>query len=394
MADGSAFATSSTPAASVAKALARRGRASWLIPTQTSCLAAELLVAAGAANQRPVRSAQLSDGAAVQSGMRATVARSLIIAVMLVIATGAFTAIAGAATHAETASPPSPLKLQFKRAARGWLAGTSQDRYVLIASSVQAPSAPIIIDDATQRVLQIPVPASWCAPVGLSGTRVVLNCGSRWQPDVHAYSFTAHEPVSLPQFKSGCNEGDPTCGAEPVAVGADWIEYTATPCYHCGGSQREVFQSLSTGKLFAGALTSRTVPNLNRPQLSEAVCSPLRVPSGGSLMLAGRFALARSTHGIRVERCGSKRPVLTVQARVAVSTAQRRAIIWQQGNARILKGIRLPSLRRFAIALPKRIFAGAPTIGGLFLTDRTLYVETFNQATQLSYVWAAPAKHL
>jgi hypothetical protein len=85
---------------------------------------------------------------------------------------------------------------------------------------------------------------------------------------------------------------------------------------------------------------------------------------------------------------------MTISGDIQESTAQRRAIIRQQASTRTLRGIELPSLRRFSSVLPKRIFAGAPDLDALFLTDRTLYVETANQATQQPEIWAAPANHL
>jgi hypothetical protein len=265
----------------------------------------------------------------------------------------------------------------------------------LISQSSQAPvRPPIVIDDTTRRVITIPVPASYCVPIGISGTDVLFSCGSRWTPDVRAYSFTRATWESVPQFNSGCQQGDPTCGAEPTAAGADWIEYQITPCYHCSGYSGPAFQNLHSGQVVEAELSATTVANLNLPRVLQTICPPLRGPHDGSLIPIGHFALASLPGKSLVEKCGSSRPVLKISGYVAFSPAQERAIVWQQGTKPTLRGIELPSLQRFAISLPRRILAKAPTLAAVLFTSRTLYVETLNEASQRSEVWAASAPKL
>jgi hypothetical protein len=325
--------------------------------------------------------------------MRPQVRSSFIGLVILSVAT-AMAGPAGAAAPFSQASSRKPLNLHFTRVAQGYVVGISQDRYLLITSSPQPPALPLVIDDTTYHASTIPAPGSTCTALGISGTNVIFSCGSRWQPDVRAYSFIKNALQPVPQFNSGCQPDDITCGAEPTAVGAEWIEYGITPCYHCNGYSGPAFQNLHSGTVVKAQPSPTTVANLDVPRVVQPICSPLRVPRDGSLTRIGRFALASSPRKSLVEKCGSKRPVLTITGYVPFSPTPRRAIVWQQGTEPTLRGIELPSLQRFAIALPKRIFANAATLTTVLFTSRTLYLETLNQANQRSEVWAARAKNL
>jgi hypothetical protein len=157
--------------------------------------------------------------------MRLRTSRSIITAIVLALGLSATTNVAWGAAQVKRPSRAKLLNFNFRLIAHGWLLATGEDRYLLVTPSFQAPSSAEVIDDTTHQVFGIPVPATGCNAFGLSGSRAVFNCGTRWQPDVRAYSFTENAPQPVPQFSSGCVDGDVTCGAEPLAVGADWIEY-------------------------------------------------------------------------------------------------------------------------------------------------------------------------
>jgi hypothetical protein len=329
----------------------------------------------------------------VEAGIHARRLRCLIGLVLLFATAAVVASVATAAGPGSRSPSKQTLHLRFAQVAPGFLTGISEDRHVLIAPAPQTAALPEVIDDASHRVFTVPVSGPVCVPLGISVTDVFFSCGSRWQPDVRVYRFTDGTPQPVLQFNSGCQDDDPTCGAQPAGVGANWIEYQINPCYHCDGYSGPAFQNRHSGKVVEHKLGGRTFANLDAPRVLQTVCRPLRAPSGGSLIPIGRFALATSSRGTALEKCGSRRPLLTIRGVVPFRPAQRRAIVWP-GTKLPVTGIELPSLKRFAIALPKGILANGRTVTAVLITSRTLYLQIQDQKSLHPEVWAAPAPRL
>ena len=229
-----------------------------------------------------------------------------IFAAVLGLAGGSTSALAR--TGARTLHPHL-VHLRFRELTVGVPYGISDGRYVLVAQASQIPTPAVVVDDAMGRVIAIPEAPSPCVPIGISQTNIVYSCGDRWTPEVRSYSFTRSAWGSMPQFDSGCQADDPTCGAQPSAVGRDWIEYRVTPCYHCDGYSGPAFQNLQTGKVIERELGPRLVADLNLPDPLQTLCAPLRVPKGGSLVPVGRFTAESLPQGWDGEgviaKCGS-----------------------------------------------------------------------------------------
>lgn len=289
-----------------------------------------------------------------------------------------------------TTKAPVVVRLKFARVGSGLPIGglpTSDGRYVLLPTPSQVPiPPPTVIDEQTQQRLTIPLPGPFCTVIGVGGTDVFFSCGDRWQPLVKAYSLVGRQWEAIPQYQSGCVEGDPTCSAQPSTVGSEWIEYQTAPCYHCGGSGASVFQNLHTGQTRLNPASSTTIVDPDARSLAERVCPPLRIPRDGLLSLVGHFAIADYGSRALLERCGSKRPLITLSINDPL-TVQARAAVWQTTGTGHIDGLELPSLRRLTIPVPKRVYGqGQRPLVGLLLTSRSLYLTNSD-----GQIWSASA---
>jgi hypothetical protein len=138
--------------------------------------------------------------------------------------------------------------------------------------------------------------------------------------------------------------------------------------------------------------------NLDSPQLSEPVCSPLAVPRGfniftqpgpGILRFDGRFALA-SSPGLRggsqtyLQECGTHLHQLlespNADQEAGPLAANLDAVVWQQTQLNLHVEF-LPSLKRYLVRLPR----GLQVISALALTATRLYV-----VSRSGKLWIAP----
>jgi hypothetical protein len=182
----------------------------------------------------------------------------------------------------------------------------------------------------------------------------------------------------------------------PVAVGADWIEYFAVDS---GGY---VFQNIASGRLrilVAWRPGGRIIPDLNAPSLARTLCAPLRVPAdwtpyaawsaypfneklhAGAVTLDGRFAIAAGTthpdlqgqyaSETLLERCGSyiRRPL------GGDFTASPHVVLAGNVYNGPLAGYALPSLTPVRVAVPQydqglyRPYSFVLSARGLYLVD-------------------------
>ena len=188
----------------------------------------------------------------------------------------------------------------------------------------------------------------------------------------------------------------------PLEVGADWLEL-GRPCQlHPNCTVAVGFQNLLTKEVVSvndprlrdWRRGGTTAIDLDSPSLTRPLCAPLRVPLNhdvehgrlpGELTFYGDYAIAESTAGDGttrrfLERCGTH-----LHMQVAPGTdewaASARAIVWSSYvGSGDLRGVMLPSLRRFEIQVPPAIGDG----GWLALSARRLYVLG-------NGLWAAPA---
>jgi hypothetical protein len=155
-----------------------------------------------------------------------------------------------------------------------------------------------------------------------------------------------------------------------------------------------------------------TTVDLDSPELSEPVCSPVGVPyranvddpppGWGSVTFHGAFAIVSGPGGVYLERCGSRlREFLTYTTSFTecgeancAPPSNPHLIVWQSAPCR-LSGLFLPDRQRFVIHLRARIgaaAAGAPCTQpgqgeyALVLTDHALFF-----GNQQGQIWTTPS---
>lgn len=178
----------------------------------------------------------------------------------------------------------------------------------------------------------------------------------------------------------------PTC--TPAAVGTNWIKYDENSV-HLG--DRWLFQNIVTGAVRSDPTNAHTLPDLDSPLLTEAVCPPLRVPSDktqNTLELDGRYAVLSNRSGIFLEHCATHLRRLLTDHALGVTVGPDE-IMWMPRPNRPLEGVFLPSRRRFSVAVPR----GAE-IEFLVIGARHLYVlgqaGRGNTLAGVGVVWSAP----
>jgi hypothetical protein len=290
----------------------------------------------------------------------------------------AFSVCATGSAGLARAKPARPLVLRqrFEGAGVGaWVLAAGA--HVYLATSAGGT----VIDDQTGQRTAFVHPD--CGPFVFGGPWLLAECVP-----------PASESVGLERLASGAWRTFTTAvGEHPVAAGADWIEFRRVDAF------TYTFESVSTGivRTIPYRAGGRSIPDLNAPALVRRLCSPLHVPSGpGAMTFYGNFAIVESVGtdgGIRyyLERCGTRlherldgSNLGTPEATLA---ANSRAIVWQEPFLPELRGVLLPSLRRFAVPLPDTIDLGATGVqSSIALSSTRLYV--LDGEGQL---WSAPA---
>jgi len=247
-----------------------------------------------------------------------------------------------------------------------------------------------LIDERTGRRVRLLLPRI-CSKANQSlsqlGDSWLLEKCSHSRLDLYSLARRAWRPVRI---ASSCRHynGGPGSGCTPFAVGTDWIEYDVSSD---GLGDRFLFQNIASGTVRRDPTTARTIPDLNSPTLARRVCKPLRVPptkTQARLTVDGRFAVIASPADSFLERCGTGLHLSLTGGlgRVAVSPA---AIVWPTGPRGRLRGISLPSLARFTVALPPAAF----DIIWVDLTARHIYLDAMTRQNVYD-VWSAPSPAL
>jgi hypothetical protein len=248
----------------------------------------------------------------------------------------------------------SELHLRFR--ATGAIQEVTSGRYTFFPqiSSSSTETGGVVLHENSGR--RFPVPAApncqdVTAPNLVGGSWLLFNC-ARGAVQLYAIPGGPWQQVaSQPSEECGAT-GMAAC--EPIAVGSHWIHFDRT-CYHCGDTN--VFFNIDTKQLASDPTTQTTAADLNSPTLARRLCSPLRVPAGGSLSVDGQFAIVRSPSRILLERCHSRKQItISTQPGCIHLAASPHAVVWTCGAApNRVSVIFLPSERRFVATLPESI---------------------------------------
>ena len=244
-----------------------------------------------------------------------------------------------------------------------------------------------LIDERNGRRTPVRLPRYCRHPVGsqqqLGDSWLLADCA---RTRLGLYSLRRHRWRSI-AIHGPCRRSDaPPGDCVPVAVGTHWIEYDQSS-EHLG--DRSFFQNITSGAIRDDPGTARTLADLDAPTLARRVCAPLRVPSDGTLQFEGRFALAIDSQGnASLGACATRLHVPAGAAALGVAIGPD-AVIYDTAPHRPISGISLPSLRRFAVALP----ADADDVIGVDLSVGHIYVEAQTRSGRYD-VWSARASAL
>lgn len=223
--------------------------------------------------------------------MRAIRVAPLVIAVALLCGVSA-----GSSTgQTRNASTPVLLGPKWRLVATGVISVIAQGSDAVLIRGRPGHETGIVIDDTTgsRRVVSrsgyesLHVGGGWVMfwnPFGSGGT------GDPALVPLYRVSSGQWRIVRTPGPTSPSCGGP--CGGGPAAVGGYWLAY---------GNPVLRYQNISSGQVRQDPTTTTTVPDLDSPSLSRAVCPPLRVPPSynppknlGSLTFDGQFAIAES----------------------------------------------------------------------------------------------------
>ena len=292
----------------------------------------------------------------------------------------------GVSAAARAAGGPLSFHPRWQVVARGGVA--SDGPYTMLWS--QRPGvAGTLVDELTGRHTQVRLPVGCPAPVGgqalLGDTWLIVACAHS-RVDLYALATGVWKSLALPAVCRHAAGKGPSC--LPADVGTNWIKYDEASVKL---GDRWLFQNIVTGAVRNDPTNAHTLPDLDSPLLTEAICAPLRVPSDktqDTLQLDGRFAVLRVRAGIFLEHCGAHlhRPIADDAPWVTVGPQE---IMWSPRPTHSMQGIFLPSRRRFSVAIP-----GGASIQFLAIAARHLYVIGLagagTTAGSVGVVWSAP----
>jgi hypothetical protein len=274
-------------------------------------------------------------------------------------------------------------------------------RYVYLPITSGDGGSGTLVDERTGKRRGIAEPG--CAPSEIGGGWVLFECSpSTRRLGLYAIATGKWHTISWRGV------------GYPQAVGSDWIDFLNDPgCPDsgpCDSQSRHEFQNIHTGKVVSDYRpVGNRIPDLNSPTLYHRLCAPLHTTTSvlgdgatvfNPLTLAGRFVLSTQSApgggGVTdLEKCGTRRRWLLSTtsttgwtiAPAVVTATNPDVVIWPTGTFQ-LAGIFLPSLTRFAIAVPTRIGPVETTVGArdsVVLTRRTLYLLNGRK------LWSTPA---
>jgi hypothetical protein len=340
---------------------------------------------------------------------------------------GLMIASAGASSRVRAHQPPV-VRPHFRYVGEAVLLWTGA-RYALAAPEA-LPGPPLyspatLIDDQSGQVKTIA--QAGCDPVlsqrstlePLDLPWVPFSCGWPGQPVPELYSpatgqwqAVSPSPGAVPSCdSSNCTEDF------LAAAGRYWLEYNHAICdsvnQHC--SWDNLLQNIRTRELRQDPWGGTTTVDLNAPDLTRPVCTPLRAPTifgpynapvPGSLTFYGSFAVSiggdQNGSEVYLERCGTHLHRLLTTAplgRLAVVGANTHEVVWMAHPGRILNALTLPGLRPFTIRLPNRLVARtcspddySTCVAQIGLTNQRLYLLTAVPYLK-QQLWATPNPH-
>lgn len=298
---------------------------------------------------------------------------------------------------------------------------TVSGRYVYIGDGIYETHATVIDEQTGRRLALTPPPGcvfddendDAYSPLG--GSWVVATCNTLEHGYPYALLGPSYELYSIPNgtwmafspeltemcaLNAECATADPDCQSSYGAIGERWIELQVTCGYHSYPSTF-AFQQIQSGKVTpepAGVGSGgNQILDLNSSTLTQTPCDPLQVPSGGTIVPDGRFAIEKVYPGrTYIERCGAYLHRL-IGGPSSTFTANSHAVLWSPVVSGEIDGLFLPSLRRLELRLPQQVaslckhvsdLGPIPSslicIRGLALTSRMLYVDT-----DANQVWSA-----
>jgi hypothetical protein len=336
--------------------------------------------------------------------------RSMLVFLVVLAVTGGSLAGASVLGHNLRRRVPVVLRPTWHRVAPARAVDVAvSGRYVFIGGGTGLGA---VIDEETGKRLVLTPPSGCLFDDGgslhrslLGGSWVVATCNPPpLGPGYELYSIPNRKWMSfnpdmtkMCALDAECATGDPDCPASYLAIGERWIEFVITCGYHSypsTGALEQIKGGQVRGDPPAVTPGGNQILDLNSPTLTQTLCSPLRMPSAGTIVPDGRFALDEEfNNNTYLERCGSSlhRPIGDPGPRV--TTISSHAVLWSPGVIRNeIVGLFLPSLQRLELRLPKPVASLCRHLGafsyiciqGLALTTHTLYIVTSD-----SQVWSA-----
>lgn len=302
-------------------------------------------------------------------------------------------ALCGAApsSEAESKAPSGPVRsvrLPFR--SDGGQSALTAGRYVYLPSD-GTDGVGRLVNDETSETWAVP-PASGC-PGGLTGAAnaggvsvigtgwLVGRCAQTERFELYALPSGPWRALTPPP---DCRDASAESNCGPSAVGQRWIALTYV-CYHC--ATRVSYENIATGVERTLTLSRRQAVDLSSPTLERTVCSPLKVPTHGTLTFDGQYAVADARQGAFLERCDDAR----LRERLARATEQltfnSRALLWlssENSTSAILRGMVLATRRVFEIRLPSAI--AVPGVHTLSMTPRHIYIFAAHVISPRDYV--------
>lgn len=241
-----------------------------------------------------------------------------------------------------------------------------------------------LLDERSGRRTLVLVPGDCRHPVGsqefIGDSWLVADCAQR---TLGLYSLRAHRWRSL-AVRGLCRRQPRSCSA--TAIGSRWVEYDRSTLRT---GDTFLFQDIATGVVRRDPTTSRVLPNLDSPTLARRVCAPVRVPSDGTLAFQGRVVLVTHYQGnVYLQECGTRLHELAGSS-VSGAAIGPDAVIYNAGPHGPLRGVSLPGLQRFQVALPR----GAYDVIGSDLSLGHIYVDADTRSGRYD-VWSAPVSTL
>jgi hypothetical protein len=271
-------------------------------------------------------------------------------------------------------------------------------------AAVTRGSAVTLIDESTGKTTKVTMPAG-CALADASRAQLLLQCVSAGQGTQELEDIATGQvsPIAVNPALDCASDATGACSGV-TRIGTEWMAVVGSCplAEHC--EPPILFQSLATGQLVNDPTSSTVVPDMNSPTLAQHLCPSVTVPvitpgfslpDSGFVQMDGQFGIATGEAGTYLERCGS--PLHQHLTFTPSPVFNSHLVLWQSKPG-LLKGLFLPSLKPFTIAVPRTVdhrTKAAKFVGDdpyeLALAHGTMYLVrgTFN-AGPAAPLWTMP----